>query len=181
VQGAGPAEVLFDNYGESLVVTDRMSHEIEVFGFADRRLQTLYKAPSSGRTPSGFAFAHNDVLVVSDARASTASRYHVTDAALTPISEAVSITQRAACWLVVTNSGKLAYTANAQSSSVSSYAVSPKGRLQLIEAAAGTTPRITNPTDLALNRNSLNLRNWRQAQATLFTLFSSSVLSSSLN
>jgi 6-phosphogluconolactonase len=100
--------------------------------------------------------------VVSEAGTSSASSYRLTDEGLTPVSPAVGNTQRAACWLVVTNNGKTAYTANAQSSSISSYAVAPDGALQLIDAVAGTTPAMTNPIDLALSRNS----SWLYSLAT---------------
>jgi 6-phosphogluconolactonase (cycloisomerase 2 family) len=154
IQGTGPAQVSFDDHGELLVVTDRTSRQIEVFHFDGDSVNFLYAMPSAGQTPFGFAFAHNDVLVVSEAGSGSASSYKLSDQALATISPAVSNTQRAACWVAVTNNGKLAYVANAQTRSVSSYAVAPNGALTLIEAVAGSTPVGTAPTDVVLSRNS---------------------------
>jgi 6-phosphogluconolactonase (cycloisomerase 2 family) len=162
LQGTGPAQVSFDDRGERLVVTNRTSRQIEVFRFVDDKVERLYVAASAGVTPFGFDFAHNNVVVVSEAGGSSASSYRLTDDGLVPVSQAVGNTQRAACWLVVTNNGKLAYTANAQSSSVSSYSIAPDGSLQLLYAVAGNTPPMTNPIDLALSRNS----SWLYSLAT---------------
>jgi 6-phosphogluconolactonase (cycloisomerase 2 family) len=145
-----------------------MSHQIEVFHFDGSAVHRLYVAASAGITPFGFDFGHNDVLVVSEAGGSSASSYRVTDEGLTRVSQAIGNTQRAACWLVVTNNGKLAYTANAQSSSVSSYSVGPDGSLQLLHAVAGSTPAMTNPIDVALSRNSSFLYSLASGTITVF-------------
>ena len=154
LQGAGPAEVLFDDHGEQLVVTDKTSNQLEVFEFDDGKLHARQVAASSGLVPFGFAFAHRDVLVVSEATGSAVSSYRLDDGRLTPISASIPDTQRAACWVVVTRNGKFAYVANAQTSTVSAYSVAPNGSLTLLAAIAGSTPAGTGPTDLALSRSS---------------------------
>lgn len=177
LRGTGPAQVLFDDHGDLIVVTDRTSNQIEVFRLGESgKAEFLYIAPSAGRTPFGFAFAHNDVLVVSEAGTGSASSYKLSDQALTPMSEAVGNTQRAACWLVVTNNGKLAYVANAQSSSISSYTVAPGGALTLIDAIAGTTPTGTAPTDMALSRNSTFLYSVATGTISSFRISSNGAL-----
>lgn len=154
VQGTAPAEVAFDDHGEMLIVTNRTSNTLDVFEYGGG-LRYLYSAPSAGGTPFGFAFAHNDMVVVSEAGSGSSSSYKLSGERLRVISPAVSDTQRAACWLVVSNDGKLAYVANAQSRSISVYSVEPDGSLQLLAAAAGSTP--ANAVDLALSRNSTYL------------------------
>ncbi len=57
--------------------------------------------------------------------------------------------QRAACWLVVTRDGRLAYVANAASGSISSYGIDRRGALTVVAEQAGTLPGGT-PLNLAL-------------------------------
>jgi 6-phosphogluconolactonase (cycloisomerase 2 family) len=125
-------------------------------------------AASSGQIPFGFAFAHRDVVIVSEAAGSSASSYQLRNGHLIPISAAVANTQRAACWLVTTNNGRFAYTANAQSASISSYSVAPDGSLALLAAVAGATPAGTAPIDLALSRNSSYLYSLASGTISIF-------------
>ena len=59
-------------------------------------------------------------------------------------------TQSGACWLAITPDGKVAYTTNTASGTISSYAVSADGTLALLNAAAGTPGNIT-PIDMAMS------------------------------
>jgi 6-phosphogluconolactonase (cycloisomerase 2 family) len=61
-------------------------------------------------------------------------------------------TQTAACWVVITNNGRFAYTTNTGSNTVSSYSIAPDGSLDLREAVAGDTGAA--PADVALSRAS---------------------------
>lgn len=177
VLGGAPGQVQFDDHGELLVVSDRSTREFEVFRLdKDGALQRLYSAPSAGVTPFGFAFAHNDVMVVSEAGTGSASSYKLSDTAITPVSTVVTNAQRAACWVVVTNNGKFAYTANAGSQSISSYAVAPDGSINLIEGVAANTPPATNPTELALSRNSSLLYSLATGTISIFSVGSNGAL-----
>jgi 6-phosphogluconolactonase len=61
--------------------------------------------------------------------------------------------QTAACWVVVTENGRFAYTTNTGSGSISSYAVDRDGSIALLESIAANTGSGSAPTDLALDRN----------------------------
>ena len=57
---------------------------------------------------------------------------------MTPISPNVATTETAACWVVVAENGRYAYTTNTGSASVSGYAVGNDGRISLLDADGKT-------------------------------------------
>jgi 6-phosphogluconolactonase (cycloisomerase 2 family) len=64
-------------------------------------------------------------------------------------------TETAACWIVITNSGRYAYTTNAGSGTISGYAIH-QGGLTLLDAN-GVTGNIgagSGPADMAVSRDS---------------------------
>jgi 6-phosphogluconolactonase (cycloisomerase 2 family) len=69
------------------------------------------------------------------------------------VTPALGDTQNAACWLVVTQDGKVAYTANSASGTISSYTVSPGGNLSLLSEAAASLAGGA-PIDMTLSNNS---------------------------
>lgn len=159
--GVGPAQIEFDPEGRVLVVTEKNTNQITTYlvgndGLASAPLVT----PSHGATPFGFALSRTGVLIVSEAfggaaDASAASSYELSaDGGLQLISGSVATTETAACWFVVTPNGRLAYTSNTGSGSISGYAVE-QGRLTLLDAdgRTGVTGPGTAPTDLALSNN----------------------------
>jgi 6-phosphogluconolactonase (cycloisomerase 2 family) len=111
-------------------------------------------------TPFGFVFGHDNVAFVSDAAATTAgsssvASYNVADdgnvAVITP---ALTFPEAAACWLVVPQNGRFAYTANAASGTIASFAIGEGGSLSLLQAVAGSTGNGSTPTDMAVSGNS---------------------------
>ena len=151
--GTGPAQVGFGADGDVLVVTEKNTSRITSFPVRrDRSLGPAVVTPSSGATPFGFAFDRRDNLIVSEAPGSAASSYHFDErsAAPTLISASVPNTQAAACWVAVTPDGRFAYTANAGSSSVSSYRIARSGRIELVSAVAGSTGANAGALDLAV-------------------------------
>jgi len=155
--GTNPGQVGFNEDGDVLVVTERLTSRISTWRVRrDGTLGPIVVTPSSGTTPFGFAFDQRDHLLVSEATGapggSAASSYRLDERApATPvlISASVPTNQRAACWLVVAPSGRLAYTANAGSSSISSFRVDRYGRLELAQAAAGSS-NDGGATDMAM-------------------------------
>lgn len=155
---AGPAQVSFTPDGSALVVTEKRTNRIDTFTVEDGVPGPGVSFASSGTTPFGFAFGHNDVAIVSDAGSgpgtSAVSSYKVDeDGNLVVISPALADTQTAACWLIVPQNGLFAYTANAGSGTISSYAVSEGGSLSLLQTAAASVGN-TTPTDMAFSENS---------------------------
>jgi 6-phosphogluconolactonase len=130
--------------GGVIVVTDRNN---TVYSWTVQRDGTpgpLTRTPSPGAVPFGFAFTRRDVMIVSEAGGSatsggsTCSSYVFNPRTLAPglVSAAVPTTQGAACWVAVTPDGRYAFSANAASSTVSSFRVARSGTLTLLNAQA---------------------------------------------
>jgi 6-phosphogluconolactonase len=158
--GLAPAQVSFAAHGSLLVVTQKNSNTIVVYGVEDDGLSGPFSHASAGQTPFGFGISKMDILIVSEAAggapgASTISSYEVDDSGqLRVITSALHAGQTAACWVAVTQNGRYAYIANTGSSTISSVAVGRDGTLRLLGAVAGQTPAGTAPIDLAFSVNS---------------------------
>ena len=147
-----PAQVSFTPDGSRLVITEKATSQIDVFGLNKHGIpSSLTTVPSAGVTPFGFDFDNRGHLLVSEAAASTTSSYAVTHSGLRTISAAVPNTEAAACWLVT--SGKFAYTGNAGGSlSISGYRVGHDGSLSLLTPDGKTATTAAGVTDLATSR-----------------------------
>jgi 6-phosphogluconolactonase len=160
--GSVPAQIQFSRSGDVLVVSDKASSTLETFTVSAGVASAPTSHASSGATPFGFDFGLRDQVFVSEAAGapgglSAASSYRLdADGNLMTVTASASTTQRAACWLVVTENGRYAFTANAASDSISSFAIDEGGALTLVEAAAAHTTA-AHTTDLALSRNSAYL------------------------
>lgn len=159
---AGPAQIQFARQGRVLVVTEKNTNVIDTYLVGEGGLAAGPQVhPSSGTTPFGFAISNTGLLIVSEAfggapDAGAASSYEIGhDGALHLLSASVPTTETAACWFVVTDNHRFAYTTNAGSGSVTGYRLS-RGRLTLLDSD-GVTAFIgagTSPVDLALSGNS---------------------------
>ena len=141
---AGPAQVSLNPAGTALAVTNTGSDTIDTITLRrDGAVRRLRSFASAGTTPFGFAFTDNGVLVVSDAHqapTSAATSYRIGHAgALRLLSGPVSANQLAACWVAI--AGRIAYTANAGSGTISAFRVDGHGRLHLrgVAASPGST------------------------------------------
>jgi 6-phosphogluconolactonase (cycloisomerase 2 family) len=155
---AGPAQVSFNSDGSALVVTEKGTNLIDTFALNENGVaQAGLSFPSSGAVPFGFAFTHDNIAVVSDAAGgpsgtSALSSYQVADdGSLTVITPALGDTQKAACWVVVPENGRFAYTSNTASGTISSYTISEDGNLALLDVAAASG---NVPLDMAFSRDS---------------------------
>ena len=121
-----------------------------------------FPSASNGATPFGFAFGKRGQLFVSEAfggaiDGSAVSSYEVTSTGLlVTVSASVPTTETAACWAMVTNNGRFAYTTNTGSGSISGYGIDVDGSLTLLDANGRTadTGAGSAPLDMALSRNS---------------------------
>ncbi len=153
-----PAQISFNPSGDTLVVTEKATRIIDTYAVdEDGVASEPVSQPSSGITPFGFSFTRRGVLVVSEAfggapNEAAVSSYRLRDGRVTVLSGSVPTTQTAACWIVITKNGKLAYSSNTGSNNISSYRVDWAGKLTLREAVA--TPTGAGPIDMALNKNS---------------------------
>ncbi len=149
------AQLQFTPNGRNLVVTERASGAIDIFDVHGAYLDEATSHASSGSVPYGFAFDRRGTLVVSEAASGSASSYRVAPG-FQNLTAALSDTQAAACWLVV--SGDYAWVVNAASASISSYRIGHDGSLTLVAAVAASTG--AGPTDAAVapDGDSLHVR-----------------------
>jgi 6-phosphogluconolactonase len=158
-----PAQVLFNNTGDVLVVTEKMTNRIDLYAVDDGLAEGPFVNDSSGATPFGFAFDRRDRLVVSEAFADTPGASAVSsydlDAADEPlevISASVRAGQTAACWVAITQNGRYAFVTNTGSGTVTTFVISRNGELSPLtpDGVNANTGAGSMPQDAALSRNS---------------------------
>lgn len=158
----GPAQVSFSPKGRFLVVTEKGTSLIDTWRVGHDGLASDFVANNSeGSTPFGFAFGKRGVLIVSEAAggapdgSSLSSYFFQGNGMLDVASSAVPTTETAACWVVVSNDGRYAYTTNAGSGTVSGYRISFDGTITLLDAdgVTGDTGAGSAPIDMALSNN----------------------------
>jgi len=152
----GPAQVQFSPNGRLLVVTEKMTNKIDTYTVGHDGMATgPMTQDSAGIEPFGFAFDGRGRLIVSEAfggtpNASATSSYHASqDGTIGVISASVPTHQTAACWVVVTDSGRYAYTTNTGSGTLSGYRIDHDGSLSLLNAdgVTGSTGAGSMPID----------------------------------
>ncbi len=169
-----PAQVGFTPNGDVLVVTEKGTNTIDTYTVGKDGLAIgPMPHPSAGTTPFGFAFGKRGQLFVSEAAGgapdgSSVSSYLVAgDGGLTTISPAVPTTETAACWAVVSNSGRFAYVANAGSGSVSGYTIAHDGTIALLDPDGRTGVTGAGPSDMALSNDGHFLYTLRSASGAI--------------
>jgi 6-phosphogluconolactonase len=148
-----PGQIKFTPSGDALVVTEQNTNNIDVFpvdqnGVADAAIIE----PSLGVQPFGFDFDWAGRLFVSEAANSSASSYHVSPYGTLPISGPILNGQAAACWLLTSEEGRYAWTANAGADNISAYQIARNGGLSLISENSGVAaalPTGSHPLDMA--------------------------------
>ena len=156
----GPAQIGFDQDGDVLLVTEKNTNNLDIFSVdANGVASGPIVRPSAGQTPLGFAFGKRNQVFVSDAfggapNASAVSSYRITGGSLQTITAAAGDKQSAACWVVVSNDGRFAYTTNTGSGSISGYRIGFNGALQLLNSNGITaTGAGSTPLDAAFSNN----------------------------
>jgi 6-phosphogluconolactonase len=169
----GPAQVSFDPRGELLVVTEKDTNLIDTYEVGrSGRPGVIEPQASAGMTPFGFAFDRRGHLIVSEAFGGAAdesavSSYEVDDGLIEPITPSAATTETAACWIVVTDSGRFAYTTNTGSASISGYRVTRGGDLSLLDADGVTGATGPGPIDMALTHGSRFLYSLNSGDGTI--------------
>jgi 6-phosphogluconolactonase len=155
-------------------VTEKNTNLIDTYDVAPHTGLASGPSPqaSAGATPFGFAFDRRGHLIVSEAFGggsdqSAVSSYSVEDGLIEVISPSVGTTETAACWIVVTKNGRLAYTTNTGSRSISGYRVSHDGALTLLDAEGQTGLTGPGPIDMALTGNSRFLYSLNSGDGTI--------------
>jgi 6-phosphogluconolactonase len=150
---ANPGDINFSADGSILLVSEKGTKLIDTYrvdfrGYASGPISNA----SSGVTPFGFSVTSRGYAIVAEAGSNTASSYEIGHRAdLELVSGSVALGEEAPCWLVTTQDGRYAYTANAGSGTISSLAVAPNGVLSLIDPAASI---LAAPLDLAMTGNN---------------------------
>jgi 6-phosphogluconolactonase len=149
--GSGPADVLFNGPGTSLVGTRAGAdtpQEIDSFTVGRNGLLTAAPgspSPAQGLGPFGSEFrpTNPQQLFVSNAHnvgagTGTVSAFNVAfNGSLTSIgSSPFADDQTAPCWIEITHNGQFLFTVNTGSGEISRYAIAPTGSLTLL----GSTP-----------------------------------------
>jgi 6-phosphogluconolactonase (cycloisomerase 2 family) len=135
-----PAQVGFSTDGGTLVVTEKNTNLIDTYVVGRNGYATGPNVQhSSGTEPFGFRFNKQGYLIVSEAfggSPSAASSYQVdrNTGALTVVSPSVPAEQNAACWVAVTDNGKLAFTSNTASGTITGFSVASTGALTRLDA-----------------------------------------------
>lgn len=150
-----PEEVAFNHDGHWLVVTEKGANLVDVYpvdpqGVAGAR--TSYQAVGLG--PYGFAFGNDDALLVSEAATGSASSYDFDHGVPSTVSGEVMDHHAAPCWLVVSQDGLFAYTANAHDGTISGFTVGDHGTLTLLDPSGTTATPGAGNLDLAFDHES---------------------------
>ncbi len=157
------AQIQFTPNGSALVVTEKATNLIDTYlvdgsGVASAPIVNA----SAGETPFGFDFSHEGFLIVSEAfggavDASAVSSYSLESSGnVDVITPSDPTTETAACWIVVTKSGKFAYTTNTGSGTISGFRINrATGQLTPLDADGVTaeTGADSFPIDEALTRD----------------------------
>lgn len=157
---SGAAQVSLVNDGRVVVVTEKATNKIISYTVNASGIPgAMHAITSSNPTPFGFDAGKKGNIFVSEAvggapGASTLSSYDVNnDGSISLTSGPVGAGQSAACWVVITKSGKYAYATNTASNNLSSFNVNKNsGNISLHTAIAATTG--AGPIDAALSNNS---------------------------
>lgn len=154
----GPAQVSFVNDGKVLVVTEKGTNKIITYTVNYEGIPgMMHSITSSSPTPFGFA-VRNENIFVSEAvggapGASVLSSYKINNNGVITLADgSVGAGQSAACWVVITNNGKYAYTTNTASNNLSTFGIKNATNISVEEAISGTTQ--AGPIDAALSNNS---------------------------
>lgn len=163
---AVPGEVRFSPDGRVILVTHKTTNvlltpqdAIDAFTIGSDGYASAMplRDASVGLRPFSLAFRDDGRLVVVESfnaapTLSAASSYQLNpDGTITVISGSVPNGQTDVCWVVITNDGRFAFTANFGSGTISSYSFAPSGTLALLNGSAASLGDMSQPVDLSLS------------------------------
>jgi 6-phosphogluconolactonase len=154
IKNGAPEQIGFNPTGTMLVVTEKAANMTDIYAVSSIGVASAPNMMASvGNGPFGFAFTPNGFLIMSEAASNTVSSFTWTpNGSLRTISGALPDFQMAPCWLVTTTAGDWAFTTNAASGTISTYAIASNGILLLTSSIAA---KVSSPAlDLALSNNS---------------------------
>jgi 6-phosphogluconolactonase len=157
---SGAASLAFSPDGQTLLVTEKVTGNIDAFAIhVDGTLGPIVVTPSAGPGLFGVIFAPNGAAITTETgpsggqNASAVSSYAVSSAGtLTAISASVPTLANATCWHVVTPNGKLLYTTNPGSGTLSGFRINSDGTLTPVDGTVlATLPAGSTDLDLAVS------------------------------
>lgn len=157
---SGPGSLAFSPDGLSLLVTEKITGNIDAFQVqTDGTLSAIATSPSAGPGLFGILFAPNGTALATETgpaggtNASAISSYAVqANGSLSVISASVPTLAAATCWHVATPDGRFVYTSNAGSATISGFSIGATGTLTAISGTVvGTNPAGSTNLDLALS------------------------------
>ena len=157
---AGPAQISFVNEGRTVVITEKAANMIITYTINEGGVPgAMHSITSATPTPFGFDAGKNGNIFVSEAAggapgASKLSSYHIdNNGSISLLTGSVGANQSAACWVVITDNEKYAFTTNTASNNLSNFDINKNtGAISVNTAIASTTGM--GPIDAALNDNS---------------------------
>jgi 6-phosphogluconolactonase len=134
---SGPGSVAFSPDGQFLLVTEKVTNNIDAFRVRKNgRLGAIVVNPSAGPGAFAVSFAPNGTALVSETgpmgatNAGAISSYAVeSNGKLSTISASVPTMGAATCWQAVTPDGKFVYTSNSGTSTISGFSIGKNGTL----------------------------------------------------
>jgi 6-phosphogluconolactonase len=150
-----PTSLALSPNGRFLVVTETATNNIDVFRvLPNGSLSGIVVSPSAGATPFAAVFAPDGALIVGNASNSISSYRLDGNQSLDVISDAIPTLGAATCWDVVLHNGRVVYTSNAGSSTLSGFSIGRDGVLTAIDGTVvGTNPSGSANLDIAASAN----------------------------
>jgi 6-phosphogluconolactonase len=156
----GGASIAFSPNGQFLLVTERLSNNIDVFTVRNNgTLAPVVVNPSPAPGAFSLTFAPDGKAIVSETgpanatNGSAVSSYSVLpNGILSAVSQSVPTLGSANCWNAVTPDGSKVYVSNAGSSTISGFAISQNGALTpLPGTVVGANPDGATNLDIAIS------------------------------
>jgi 6-phosphogluconolactonase len=158
--GSGAAQIAFTKDGKVVVITEKATNKIITYTVNEHgHPGMMHSITSATPTPFGFYALDNGNIFVSEAAggaasASKLSSYHVSsDGAITLRTASVGANQSAACWVVITNNEKYAFTTNTASNNLTSFDINKYTAGIAVNTAIASVTEV-GPIDAALSSNS---------------------------
>ncbi len=159
---SGAASLAFSPDGEFLLVTEKLTGNIDAFHVQiDGTLGPITLNPSAGPGLFSVSFAPNGTVLASETgpaggvNASALSSYTLApNGKLTVVSASVPTDGAATCWQATTPNGSFVFTDNAGSANLSGFSIGANGSLAPLSGTiAGTLPAGSTNLDVAITPN----------------------------
>lgn len=157
---SGPGSVTFSPDGKFLLVTEKVTNNIDVFPVqSGGKLGSIVVNPSAGSGAFAVSFAANGTALVSETgpmgaqNAGALSSYAVqSNGTLSVISASVPTMGTATCWQAITPNSNFVYTANSGSSTISGFSIGKNGTLTPLSGTiVATLPSGSTDLDTAIS------------------------------